>query len=77
MTEWRKSSRSVNDVTCVEIAWRKSSRSADAGNCVEVAERPDAVLVRDSKLGDGSPVLEFARAAWDMFVVGVKAGEFE
>ena len=37
--------------------WRKSSRSANQGNCVETAKLGAHVGIRDSKLGDGSPVL--------------------
>lgn len=36
---WRKSSRSGNQATCVELAysWRKSSRSGNQADCVELA----------------------------------------
>ncbi|QSB06257.1 DUF397 domain-containing protein [Natronoglycomyces albus] len=41
--------------------WRKSSRSSGGGaqNCVE-ARRTGAFQVRDSKLGDASPVFDLA-----------------
>lgn len=62
--------------SCVEVAgpWTKSSRSGAAG-CVE-ARRPEAgtVLVRDSKLGDDSPVLSFDAGSWTEFVDGLKGG---
>ncbi|KAA5831298.1 DUF397 domain-containing protein [Saccharopolyspora hirsuta] len=59
--------------------WRKSSRSAQAGNCVEVASAggTDAALVRDSKLGDESPVLSLSEKAFGSFVSSVKAGRFD
>ncbi len=59
--------------------WKKSSRSSHAGNCVEVAELPEgAIGVRDSKdTGPGSAVLTLSRAAWNGFLVGIKAGEFD
>jgi hypothetical protein len=42
--------------------WRKSSRSGNSGgNCVEVRGFDEEFQVRDSKLGDGSPVFGFAR----------------
>lgn len=54
--------------------WRKSSYSSDNGACVEVAEEQH---VRDSKLGDGSPVLSVSRAQLTALVNGVKAGQFK
>jgi hypothetical protein len=38
--------------------WRKSSRSSSQGNgdCVEARTNQGAFEVRDSKLGDGSPI---------------------
>jgi hypothetical protein len=54
--------------------WRKSSRSATSGECVEVGTSPDTplVAVRDSKLGDGSPILTFTRGEIAAFVHRVK-----
>lgn len=74
MTEmrWRKSSRSGEDLNCVELAWRKSSRSGQEGNCVELAHPPGAV--RDSKDPAG-PVLPVP----DMpaFLREIKRGRFD
>lgn len=64
---WRKSSYSAGG-DCVEV-WRKSSHS-NANGCVEVS---GAVKVRDSQLGEGSPVLAFTPAAWRRFLGVVKA----
>lgn len=73
---------------CVEV-FRKSSFSADNGDCVEVAsvlcesnqcvtvETETTRLVRDSKLGDDSPVLRYTEKEWQAFIAGVKAGEFD
>lgn len=37
--------------------WRKSSRSqGDGGNCVEARTSDGQFEVRDSKLGEGSPI---------------------
>lgn len=33
------------------------------------------VKVRDSKLGDKSPILVFTAGEWDAFVAGVRDGE--
>ena len=68
---WRKSSRSGSGNACVEIAmWRKSSRSGGGGaNCVEVADvAAGQILVRDSKLGESSAVLQFTPSQWRDFV---------
>jgi len=56
--------------------WRKSTHSHDNG-CVEVAAIGDSIGVRDSKLGDNSPVLTFTRAEIAAWVTGCKAGEFD
>ncbi|GAA1674299.1 hypothetical protein GCM10009830_20880 [Glycomyces endophyticus] len=43
--------------------WRKSSRSGgDGGNCVEARNAISGFEVRDSKLGEGSPVFELETA---------------
>ncbi|WP_199036386.1 DUF397 domain-containing protein [Glycomyces salinus] len=69
--EWRKSSRSNNQGgACVEARfltaeWKKSSRSDNQGGaCVEVRAHNGVVQVRDTKLGDTSPVLDASPAAW-------------
>jgi len=42
--------------------WRKSSRSSTAqGNCVEARLNVDTPEVRDSKMGDDSPILRVSR----------------
>ncbi|NXY94775.1 DUF397 domain-containing protein [Streptomyces sp. BR123] len=67
--EWVKSSYSAsNSNECVEVAWTKSSHSAsDSNDCVEVAHLPGTILVRDSKVPDGSRVA-LSPAAWAGFV---------
>jgi Domain of unknown function (DUF397) len=82
MTEprWRKSSHSGNGgANCVEVAanWRKSSYSGNGGgDYVEAARnRPDIVLVRDSKDRKG-PKLALSDQAWSAFVQGIKQAEF-
>lgn len=60
-----------------QLNWRKSSFSGQGATCVEVAELPGSGrAVRDSKAGDGSPVLTFSADEWRAFVAGVKGGEF-
>lgn len=67
---WVKSSYSQS-TDCLQ--WRTSSYSMSNGDCVETAPAvlPGA-LVRDSRLGDGSPVLEFTSSAWKAFTTGLK-----
>lgn len=55
-------------------AFRKPSGSYANGQCAEAALRDGIVLVRDSKLGAASPVLELSPAAWREFMQGIKGG---
>jgi hypothetical protein len=55
--------------------WRKTTRSNDT-NCVEVRSAQGRVEVRDSKDRDGGKLI-LTLAAWDAFVAGAKAGEFD
>jgi len=71
--EWRKATYSNSFSNCLEARWAKSSRSGPNGNCAEAALRDGTVLVRDSKLGEGSPVLSFTPAAWAAFLAGLSA----
>jgi hypothetical protein len=60
-----------------DLRWRTSSFT-DNGTCVEVADLPDGGrLVRDTKLGEASPVLQYTGAEWQAFIAGVKVGEFD
>ncbi|THV29039.1 DUF397 domain-containing protein [Glycomyces paridis] len=67
-TSWRKSTRSTDSgqANCVECrqAWRKSTRSTNSGqsNCVEARNVCSGFQVRDSKLGDDSPVFDLSAA---------------
>lgn len=56
--------------------WRKSSFSYGA-DCVEIGSDSGEALVRNSKLGENSPVLRFTRTEWIAFLRGAKAGEFD
>lgn len=68
---FKKSSYS-NQTNCVEAAgdFRRAAR-CNGGACVEVATA-DRVRVRDSRLGDASPVLNFTRAEWASFTSALK-----
>jgi hypothetical protein len=59
------------------LDWRKASASG-ANGCVELAPLPyGGIAVRDSKLGNDSPILRFDRHEFTSFVRGVLAGEFD
>jgi hypothetical protein len=58
--------------------WRKSTYSNSQAACVEVAELPaGGQAVRDSKLGDASPVLWFGTAQLSALAAEVKGGRFD
>jgi hypothetical protein len=60
---WRKSRRSNNSGSCVEVATNLLPHSGH-------------ILVRDSKNPQGT-VLTFTEAEWKAFLGGVHDGEFE
>ena len=57
--------------------WFTSSYSAAQAQCVEVAFLLGHWLVRDSKLGDASPVLVVSPTEWRAFTAVVKAGRLD
>jgi predicted secreted Zn-dependent protease len=58
------------------LTWRTASRCSPNG-CVQVAAEPDgSIAVRDSK-DPLSPVLRYTHDEWDLFITGVKDGEFD
>jgi hypothetical protein len=63
------------------LTWRKSSFSTgegSGGECVELAALPEGgVAMRNSTLGDASPVVTYTQAELRAFLLGVKAGEFD
>lgn len=52
--------------------WQKSSRSQPQGDCVELRQRTDAVQVRDSKLGDASPVFDLDTETYASLIEDLK-----
>ena len=57
--------------------WRKATFS-DNNGCVELAALGDGIVgVRDSKLGDASPVLRFSRPAVAAWLVDAKDGALD
>jgi hypothetical protein len=60
-----------------EEGWRKAGRSWANGDCVEVGQLTGGVVaVRDSRRQRGL-VLEFDAYQWNVFVGGVRNGEFD
>ncbi|WP_103349908.1 DUF397 domain-containing protein [Amycolatopsis sp. CA-128772] len=58
--------------------WHKASFSQGQENgCVEVGSVPGLIGVRDTKLGDASPILAFTEHEWKMFLRGARNGEFD
>jgi hypothetical protein len=57
--------------------WRKSTRSADSGNgnCVEMRLAPEGFEVRDSKLGDSSPIIGLTRKDFTGLLAAARRGE--
>jgi hypothetical protein len=59
------------------LKWRKSTYSGQNGSCVELATTADGIAMRDSKLGEDSPILHFTRRELAAFLAGARAGEFD
>jgi Domain of unknown function (DUF397) len=61
-----------------ESSWEKSFASEpNGGSCVEVNLGQDEIAVRDTKLGELSPVLRYTRAEWEAHLLAVKSGQYD
>jgi hypothetical protein len=69
--------RAYNASKWARARFRKSSRSdgGSSGNCVEVGYVDGDVGIRDTKLGEASPVLDVPSAAFESLLASIKSGE--
>lgn len=64
----------ARDALGASHGWRKSSYSQGQNDCVEITSSPGWVGVRDSKLGDASPILTATPAQWHDLIAAVRGG---
>jgi hypothetical protein len=68
--------RGVVEIDLSRAVWhRPGSCDNSGGSCVEVAFVGDSVAVRNSDGPDG-PIVIYTKAEWDVFIQGVRDGEF-
>lgn len=64
-----------------QYEWRKSSFSNGGtnGECVEIGFAPEkaGAGIRDSKLGDRSPILHLSHTAWTQFLEATATGRLD
>jgi hypothetical protein len=58
-----------------EPIWH-TGRRCDGGQCVEIGTLGESILIRSSEDPGGRHV-EFSRDEWQMFVDGIKDGDFD
>lgn len=58
-------------------SWQKSSRSIQNQNCVEVGFAPGRTGIRDTKLGQHSPILDISKEAFAAFLTRIRDGKFD
>lgn len=56
--------------------WKKSSRSAPSSQCIETSAAARGAAVRDSKLGDRSPLLHLNTSQYASFIAAVRRDHF-
>lgn len=66
---------STSPVVSGDYRWR-TARLCDSGACVGVARQGDFVLVGNTS-DLAAPVSRFTRQEWDVFIAGVKLGDFD
>ncbi len=66
---------SENPVGPGNHVWRVS-RQCDSGACVGIARQGEFVLIGNTS-DPAAPVSKFTRQEWNVFVAGIKLGEFD
>lgn len=62
----------------IKSQWQKSFASEpNGGSCVEVKVDGDVVAVRDTKLGENSPILHFTKLEWECHLLAAKGGQHD
>ncbi|WP_242886015.1 DUF397 domain-containing protein [Actinomadura litoris] len=60
-------------MTTYSHGWRKSRQSEPNGHCIEVGRSDDGTVgIRDTKLRDSSPILEFTKDEWLAFLQRIR-----
>ncbi|GLY32547.1 DUF397 domain-containing protein [Kineosporia sp. NBRC 101731] len=57
--------------------WVKATASSGSGECVEMRRTSESVQVRDSKLGENSPVQSLTPAGFATWLESAKSGELD
>jgi hypothetical protein len=58
-----------------DLNWRVAL-ACNGGACIRVAPQGNKILIGDSKSPSG-PVLTYNRSEWDVFVDGIRQGDFD
>lgn len=59
----------------ITSTWKKSTRSGpNCDNCVEAREANGLIEIRDTKLGEASPVFSVSKSDWETFLGEIKQG---
>lgn len=72
VNKWVRANR-CDSGSCVEVGWKRSSRCTRR-ECVEVFHVDEEIHVRDSKLGERSPILRFSLHDWKWICIFLDGG---
>lgn len=60
-----------------DTPWVKARKSGGTGDCVQLRRHDGMIEVRDTKAGEGGPVLRFTAAEFAAFLDGARGTEFD